>query len=356
MRCMTTKKETANKAAKLGITVSDYLYLLKSLRREPTKRDVVANLKKNKPQQPTQPKEQKKTGFVGGVYPEDLADPFFYSEHDVPDIWDYAYSPKELKGLEAAATKLPSYLNETPQKLDYFYDLNKSILVKFDTKETTIEVIKESPRIEIPLKTAIVMQSMVDKVSKEVGWLCSIEKNLGVYRILNVFVPQQEVHGTTCEIKEAGISALYTQLIKDKRERDYNNLRAWIHSHVCMPCSPSSQDKDDFKEMYSNETINDFFIMGIINKSHKAYFEFVDIASGLKYKNVDFSVVFEPFTQEELDKDIAYLDQQLATNVKLLQGSSLVITPHGKTTYNKKANEKAALTDFTGNSPLPSYI
>lgn len=142
-----------------------------------------------------------------------------------------------------------------------------------DVKRTQIVVEtkeKFEPRIYIT-PHAYEKQNIIIEESpvNEVGWFgWARETSPGVYHILDMMVPDQEVHATTCAISAKGTWQT-TQYAEEKLVPIYGEAiqmeeRVWGHSHVNMGISPSKQDRDTMQE-YANEA-NGFYIALIGNR------------------------------------------------------------------------------------------
>src|SRR5690606_25125993 len=115
------------------------------------------------------------------------------------------------------------------------------------------------------------MMHITRLVNTEVGWLGFAthigQDNVGrdIYRVSEVYLPHQEVHGATVEMQPEHLEKAMLEIIGTLGGEKYDQLRVWGHSHVNMATSPSSQD--DTTLDWLADSVNDFFIAIRTNKS-----------------------------------------------------------------------------------------
>lgn len=158
--------------------------------------------------------------------------------------------------------------------------------------KTTVTIPGGIPTIEISDRAYHDMLYLVDIVPVEVGWLGTVTVDGNVYRIEEVFVFDQEVHGTQCELSENGIAEWATnELLTQPNGVDLmNRLRFWGHSHGMMGTTPSGQDDSQVEEFRGD---CDFFIRGIFNKKGEARFDVYRFDLNLTFLDVSWKRAFE---------------------------------------------------------------
>lgn len=85
---------------------------------------------------------------------------------------------------------------------------------------------------------------ITEKVSTEVGWMATVEQlSQFRFRILEVFLLEQEAHATTTELMAEALDGLIRKLLDEGRVEDVQRLNSWHHSHVNMGLTASSDDE-----------------------------------------------------------------------------------------------------------------
>lgn len=179
--------------------------------------------------------------------------------------------------------------------------------------DTKVGVVKEfAPRIGIQSDALAKMQIYVQQCSDEVGWLGTAyldEKNRFIL-IKDVYLFDQDVHGTTTEITPEGLSNFAEELLSmgDKGVEIWNSLKVWGHSHVNMTVSPSGQD--DRQMVTFQEGGHDWFIRLIANKKGDMKLDLYDYKSGITYIDLPW-IELATDEEEELQAEIEQLYMQL---------------------------------------------
>lgn len=124
--------------------------------------------------------------------------------------------------------------------------------------------------VGLSMKAARTMQLYARLCSDEVGWLGRVVRDTDGeadgYVVEEVYLVEQEVHGATTELSEAGMSKLYTELLAKPNGVDLaNQIRFWGHSHVNMQCTPSGQDIKQLRQLAS-QNADGWYLACIINK------------------------------------------------------------------------------------------
>jgi hypothetical protein len=119
------------------------------------------------------------------------------------------------------------------------------------------------------------IDAIINLCNEEVGFLGCVERDDEVFYITDVYLFEQEVSSTTCELDPVSQAKLVQEIMckndSDTAIKLVNSMRFWGHSHVRMGVTPSNQDDRQIEELVQD--CDDFFIMGIFNKRGETYFE-----------------------------------------------------------------------------------
>lgn len=143
----------------------------------------------------------------------------------------------------------------------------------------------------------------IDKCTKEVGWLGTVEKIGKNYIISDIFVPEQTVHASETDIKADALADLAASL------DDPEKLYYWGHSHVNMGVGPSNQDEEQASEYLEHLNV---FIRGIYNKKGESKVDVYDVENGFVYQAVENVLYYKPLSEEAIEA----FDKTLTENVK----------------------------------------
>ena len=131
------------------------------------------------------------------------------------------------------------------------------------------------------------MKLYTKEVNDEVGWLGTVNKIGNNYYVSDVFLFEQDVHGTTTEITPEGLTTFAEEILQEEDGVEkWNNMKLWGHSHVNMGVFASSQDDKQIKELKAN---TDFFIRVIMNKKDEIKIDIVD--DDVIVENADFAEI-----------------------------------------------------------------
>lgn len=171
------------------------------------------------------------------------------------------------------------------------------------------------------------MRLYVDLCEDEIGWLGYVEKlkDEQGYVVTDVFLLDQEVHGTTTELSPDAIVKYYNELDDEGRENFLNKCKIWGHSHVNMSPSPSGQDDSQGLEL--SKDADDFYIRLITNKKGEYNITFYD--KTIKAKVMTDEVILYNPEGVELRKQI---QEEIKAKVKKKTYTS---TPTTYSSYNK---------------------
>ena len=190
-------------------------------------------------------------------------------------------------------------------------------MVKREAIDTKKEIKDPDPIIEFTQKAWRKINYVIQTCSQEVGWLGSVEKVKGTtnpyhLRITDIWVPKQEVHATTCEIKTDGRDALLQELFEkaetpQKGMELANSIRYWGHSHVNMGVGASGQDDQEILGLKDCP----WYIRGIHNKKGEINLALYVFSENVVYRDLK-PVVLDAMPEDEK----ADLDCQIKNNVK----------------------------------------
>lgn len=165
------------------------------------------------------------------------------------------------------------------------------------------------------------MRLYVDLCEDEIGWLGYVEKlkDEQGYVVTDVFLLDQEVHGTTTELSPDAIVKYYNELDDEGRENFLNKCKIWGHSHVNMSPSPSGQDDSQGLEL--SKDADDFYIRLITNKKGEYNITFYD--KTIKAKVMTDEVILYNPEGIELRKQI---QEEIKAKVKKKTCTSITTT------------------------------
>lgn len=154
------------------------------------------------------------------------------------------------------------------------------------TGEAKITLAKK-PIVLFSSDAILKMKLYTKEVNDEVGWLGTVNKIGNNYYVSDVFLFEQDVHGTTTEITPEGLTTFAEEILQEEDGVEkWNNMKLWGHSHVNMGVFASSQDDKQIKELKAN---TDFFIRVIMNKKDEIKIDIVD--DDVVVENADFAEI-----------------------------------------------------------------
>ena len=154
------------------------------------------------------------------------------------------------------------------------------------TGEAKITLAKK-PMVLFSSDAILKMKLYTKEVNDEVGWLGTVNKIGNNYYVSDVFLFEQDVHGTTTEITPEGLTTFAEEILQEEDGVEkWNNMKLWGHSHVNMGVFASSQDDKQIKELKAN---TDFFIRVIMNKKDEIKIDIVD--DDVIVENADFAEI-----------------------------------------------------------------
>ena len=188
-----------------------------------------------------------------------------------------------------------------------------------------IKSLGQNPRIILTRLAYNKMKTYVKHSSNEIGWLGSVKREDNIFTITDVYLLEQEVNGSTCELSPDAIANLYIE--RDEQGLP-NDIKFWGHSHVNMSVCPSSQDDTQFMEFYEN---NDFFIRLIMNKRDEFNVALLDKSTELLYTGI----------VPEIENDFDGEDEIIEEIKNKVHQKTYQYIPYqnGQTFYNIKKNE-----------------
>ncbi len=166
------------------------------------------------------------------------------------------------------------------------------------------------PCVEITPLAAYKMWLMADYQHEEIGWYGTVEQiktdNQRIFRILDVFMVQQEVTTGTTVMDIEGMNGLAQELLTRPDGVDiWNQLHFWGHSHGMLGVFPSGRDDD---QMLEYQTASSHFVRGICNRSGDFMFCVYLYDENIAYHRVPWEIM--PGELSEVEKT------QIATDLK----------------------------------------
>ena len=199
------------------------------------------------------------------------------------------------------------------------------------------------------------MQEYIAQSKKEIGWLGTCSRKDNDYIINNVYLFDQEVHETTCEITEEGLNKFALELMEKPNGMDiWNNIRLWGHSHVNMGILPSSQDNKQL-DFFLKNMKEGFFIRYIGNKKGEIGLQIVDIDKNIILDETEISIK-RVMTEEDVKQIVSLEEEIKALNKRIydIKKCPEVFANSIKTEIAEKVKEKK-YTFTTGNTVYKKY-
>jgi proteasome lid subunit RPN8/RPN11 len=103
-------------------------------------------------------------------------------------------------------------------------------------------------KVYIRAKALQVVKYLIAKATKEISFLGTVEETDWGPVITEVFLPKQKNTGVHTDMDDAAVMNLMIELAQEGKGRE-GMLRAWIHSHVDMPCNWSDMDTDTMRKL-----------------------------------------------------------------------------------------------------------
>lgn len=156
-----------------------------------------------------------------------------------------------------------------------------------------IELVSGLPKVLVTREAYEDMYCLVAETETEIGWLGTVTKIGNNFLIEKIYLLDQRVHETTCELSIDGQAGLAMKLIETD---EYNSLRFWGHSHVNMATSPSGQDESQMFK-FATDAGCEFFIRAILNKSGRIEFTILLASIGVVIRDASWEL-FEPTNED----------------------------------------------------------
>ena len=211
------------------------------------------------------------------------------------------------------------------------------------------------PTLFISNDAYLKMQEYIAQSKKEIGWLGTCSRKDNDYIINNVYLFEQEVHETTCEITEEGLNKFALELMEKPNGMDiWNNICLWGHSHVNMGVLPSSQDNKQL-DFFLKNMKEGFFIRYIGNKRGEIGLKIVDIDKNIILDEKEINIK-RIMTEEDVKQIMALEEEIKELNEKIfnIKKCNEVFANSIKTEIAEKVKEKKH-TFTTGNTVYKTY-
>ena len=206
------------------------------------------------------------------------------------------------------------------------------------------------PTLFISNDAYLKMQEYIAQSNKEIGWLGTCSRQDEDYIINNVYLFDQEVHETTCEITEEGLNKFALELMEKPNGMDiWNNICLWGHSHVNMGVLPSSQDNNQL-DFFLKNMKEGFFLRYIGNKKGEIGLQIVDIDKNIILDEKEISIK-RIMTEEDVKQIMALEEEIKELNEKIfnIKKCNEIFANNIKAEIAEKVKEKK-YTFATGNT------
>lgn len=162
------------------------------------------------------------------------------------------------------------------------------------------------PEIRIHIMAYNKIMEATNTCNNEIALLGCVKKENNSYIVYDAIIIEQEVHATTAEITEEGLSKLALELMeKENGTQMWNDIKMWYHSHVNMSTLPSTQD-DKQMDLFI-QSHDDFFIRMIGNKKEELKIDLYSMENGIVYEDLPFKMEYE----EDVYNKIMSLNNQI---------------------------------------------
>lgn len=211
------------------------------------------------------------------------------------------------------------------------------------------------PTLFISNDAYLKMQEYIAQSDKEIGWLGTCSRQDEDYIINNVYLFDQEVHETTCEITEEGLNKFALELMEKPNGMDiWNNICLWGHSHVNMGVLPSSQDNKQL-DFFLKNMKEGFFIRYIGNKRNEIGLKIIDIDKNIILDETEINIK-RIMTEEDVNQIMALEEEIKELNEKIfnIKKCPEIFVNNIKTEIAEKVKEKK-YTFATGNTVYKTY-
>lgn len=179
--------------------------------------------------------------------------------------------------------------------------------------------------------------ALVDGFSTEVQWHGLVSrKSKSEFQVFDIVVFPQQVSGVrvTSEDEE------YNKWISELDDDTFYHLKFHGHSHVNMPCGPSSTDMEYRHNIVGNipkpiDNEDSFYIFMIFNKRREFTGEIYDVTNNVLYENADITL------KTPLDDWMVEAKKQVSEIKSTVPESKIAITSYvSKDNGNKKSQSK----------------
>lgn len=204
---------------------------------------------------------------------------------------------------------------------------------RMDAK-TKVKIIN-IPQVNITTNAYAKMTHIVNGCDKEVGWLGTVnwDRENNTIFIEDIYLFEQEVNYTTCEISPEGLAKFAEELLQQSNGVEiWNNIKLWGHSHVNMEVSPSGQDNDQMDTFADH---NDWFLRIIANKKGDLKIDLFDYTSNIYFEDLPWNIYIE-----ELVTIKPLIDKEIKEKVKEKKYANAYTNGYGYLGYSKSKKKK----------------
>jgi hypothetical protein len=176
-----------------------------------------------------------------------------------------------IKKIWSVGKTNPPYTPLPPKPLAPLVNENGPDAKPFTPHDFKTEIrIRGKIEIRISRKAYSDMLLFVGLCVEEIGWLGTVKRDKFTFTIEEVFLTDQNVHGSETDITTEGMTYLAEELMdRPDFKEAWDSVRFWGHSHVHGGTNPSPQDQEQLAKLMSpvlEADVNQFFIRGIMNK------------------------------------------------------------------------------------------
>lgn len=175
---------------------------------------------------------------------------------------------------------------------------------------------------------------------KEVGWHGIVQRAEEAegynYVVTDLLVYPQTVSGATVDTDQEK----YQNWLNRQSDEVFNHIRGHFHSHVNMPCNPSSTDDQHVQDLVKQIPADDFYVFMIWNKKMEFTARIYDLRANLFFETTDVDV--------KTIGDVGL--QEFIQNAKSM--IEIKTYSYGASNYNKGASAGQNKGSATGGPPL----
>lgn len=210
--------------------------------------------------------------------------------------------------------------------------------------------VEEHPTILITEEANKKLWGLVEACDKEIAWHGCVKREGNTFTIYDILVFPQTVSQATAEADEEA----YVLWMQELDDDVFNDMRFHGHSHVRMGVSPSGVDTQYQQDLVN--TVQDYYLFGIFNKSYSYTLFLYDVEANIMYETKDIDSDLAPYTdlwaEEQIKQYVTEVSFNSFNNVHL-KGTNK--NKKGNKKNNSKAQHKMEPEDDTDYSDYSGY-